>query len=101
MKPLKLLKALEPVRKSSGAVTTWWPQDLGTPSVLGSSNGLQYAYFADRHRLVVDDGKTVKVYDTEAKLISGFTSDDREPLAFQTQDGRQRLSSLKVLSIIL
>ena len=83
------------------ATTTWWPHDLGTPSVLGSANSLRYAYFVDKHCLVVNDGKSLKVYDTDGKSISGFTSDDREPLAFETQDGRQRLSSLKLLSIVL
>ena len=77
MKPMKPMKALEPVRKGSDAAKTWWPHELGTPSVSGSSNDLRYAYFADKHRLAVDDGQQVNVYNTGPKAISGLVPKGR------------------------
>ena len=76
MKPMKPMKPLEPITKGSEAAKSWWPHELGSPSVSGSSNDLRYAYFADGHRLAVDDGKHIKVYDTGGKTISGFSSSD-------------------------
>lgn len=100
MNPLKPMTPMEPIRKGSEAANTWWPQELGTPSVVGSSKGPRYVYFADKHRLAVDDGQVVKIYDTDGKTISRFTSSDRQPLAFQTDDGPQKLASLKLLSVL-
>ena len=95
MKPMKPMKALEPVRKGSDAAKTWWPHELGTPSVSGSSNDLRYAYFADKHRLAVDDGQQVNVYDTGPKAINAFSSSDGKTLMFDTENGPRKLALLK------
>lgn len=96
MKPLKPMKPLEPIRKGSDAANTWWPHALGDPSVSGSSNGLRYAYFAIKHRLAVDDGRNVKLYDTGDQKISGFSAADGSTLTFQTEDGSKKVTSLKL-----
>src|ERR1700712_1835204 len=95
MKPMKPMKSLEPITKGSEAAARWWPQELGKPSVSGSSNDLRYAYFAGKPRLAVDDGQRIKVYDTGGKPISGFSSSDGKTLTFETEDGSRQLSSLK------
>jgi len=91
------MKPLEPITKGSPAAKTWWPDELGSPSVSGSSNDLRYAYFAGKHRLAVDDGQRVKVYDTVGKAISGFSSSDGKTLTFEAEDGTRKLSSLKLV----
>jgi hypothetical protein len=95
MKPIQPMKPLEPITKGSPA--TWWPHELGSPSVSGSSNDLRYAYFAAKHRLAVDDGQHVKVYDTVGKANSGFSSSDGKTLTFESEDGTRKLSSLKLV----
>ena len=97
MKPMKPMKPLEPITKGSEAARSWWPHELGTPSVSGSSNDLRYAYFDAKHRLAVDDGKQIKVYDTGSKPISGFSSSDGKTLTFNTEDGPRKVSSLKLV----
>ncbi len=91
------MKPLEPVTKGSEAAKTWWSHELGTPSVTGSSNDLRYAYFAAVHRLAVDDGQHIKVYDTGGEPISGFASSDGKTLTFDIGEGTRKLSSLKLV----
>jgi hypothetical protein len=94
MKPMKPMKPLEPIRKGSEEANTWWPSELGQPSVSGSSNGLRYAYFSAKHRLAVDDGRKIRLYDTGSENISGFLTSNGRDLALQTADGAKKLSSL-------
>lgn len=95
MKPMKPLKPLEPITKGSEKARSWWPHELGSPGVTGSSNDLRYAYFAGKHRLAVDDGQHVKVYDTDAQKIGGFSSSDGKTLTFDVDGQSRKLSSLK------
>ena len=94
---MKPMKPLEPIRKGSEEANTWWPPELGQPSVSGSSDGLRYAYFSAKHRLAVDDGRKIRLYDTGSKDISGFSASNGRDLTFQTADGAKKLSSLKLL----
>ena len=98
MKPMKPMKPLEPIRRESEEAKKWWPHDLGSPSVSGSSNDLRYAYFADKHRIAVDDGKHVKVYDTGGEHISGFSSSESRVLTLHTAAGLRKLSALTEVS---
>ena len=97
MKPMKPMKPMEPITKGPEAAKSWWPHGLGRPSVTGSSNHLRYAYFAGTHRLAVDDGQHIKVYDTAGQAISGFSSGDGKTLTFDVDGGSRTLSSLKVV----
>ncbi len=67
---------------------------FGSPSATGSSNDLRFADFAGKHRLAFDDGRHVKVYDTGAMSIRGFTSTDGRTLRFDADAPPRRLSSL-------
>ena len=94
---MKPMKPMEPIAKSSEAAKSWWPHELGNPSVTGSSNDLRYAYFASKHRLVVDDGQHIKLYDTGGKSISGFSSSEGKNLTFDMDGSSRKLSSLKLV----
>lgn len=79
----------------------WWPQDLGQPSATGSQNNVKYAYFAGAHRLAVDTGGDVWVYDTQDHQIGGFSQQQGSTggITFSSQFGTVNLSTLPVVSI--
>lgn len=73
----------------------WWPEDLGSPSVIGSSNDTRYAYFVDQRRLAVKSKGRVQLYDTGGRRLSGFSSHADGRLGFDSDTGRGELKSLK------
>ena len=72
MKPMKPMKPMEPMKPMSGG-EKWWPSDLGHPPTTGSQNGLRYAFFADRHRLLIEQDEKLTTYDSGDHLISGVS----------------------------
>ena len=48
-------------------------EGLGEPNSAGGQNDLQYAYFAEKHRLAVSRGGKVEVYDTGDHDITGVS----------------------------
>ncbi len=72
-----------------------WPSGYGVPASSGSQNGMRYAYFPERHRLVVHrDGRST-IYDTGPHRLFGVSqqqSRDRS-LVFTSQDGTVGLES--------
>ena len=78
----------------------WWPAEFGAPSATGSQNNLRYAYFAGAHRLAVDSGGDVWVYDTLDHQIGGFAQQQGSgtSIVFSSQYGTVVLSSLPVVS---
>ena len=93
MKPMKPMKSMEPPDSS------WWPKGLSNPSSSGSQNGVRYAFFAEQHRLAVEQGGKVSQYDTGEHRISGVGqtqgSQGASSLQFTSQDGSLKLDSLK------
>jgi hypothetical protein len=92
MKPMAPLKPMEPMSK-------WWPDDLGHPATVGSQNGLRYAFFPDKQRLLLErDGKCTQ-YDTGDHHISGVSqqASTRQDLVFTSQNGVVKLDELKKL----
>ncbi len=73
----------------------WWPGRYGVPSSSGSQNGMRYACFPDRHRLVVDRDGRIKVYDTGPHLLSGASQAQSQiqSLVFTSQHGSVGLES--------
>ena len=47
--PMQPMKPMEPLR-----FERWWPADLGEPSTAGGQNGLRFAVFPDKRRLLVE-----------------------------------------------
>ena len=77
----------------------WWPQELGTPSAIGSQNTVRYAYFANSHRLAVTTGGQPWVYDTLDHQIGGFGQQQGggQSITFTSQYGTVNLSTLPVV----
>jgi hypothetical protein len=88
MTPMKPLRFSEPVR--------WWPEDLGSPSSLGSQNNVHYAYFRAARRLLLRHGKEITAYDTGDHDISGVAqASDISHARFFSNLGEVDLKSLK------
>lgn len=69
---------------------SWWPDDLGKPTMVGSQNGSKYAYFESSQRLVIMRQGQLKIYDTTGKTLTGVSqqqSNASESLVFQTTQG--------------
>ena len=57
MKPMEGMKPMEPMKPMEWAAP-WWPGDFGSPSSSGAQNGMKYAFFPEKRRLLVErDGK--------------------------------------------
>ncbi len=88
------MKPMAPIKPMKGA-EPWWPKDLGQPSSSGGSNGLRYAFFPDKHRLLIDkDGKTTS-YDSGDHEISGVQQSGGGMPSFTSQNGTVALDELK------
>lgn len=85
---------------SGGGGGSWWPGDLGAPSSTGAQNNLRYAVFPGSHRLAIDRGGRVSLYDTADHLISGVSQAQSgdQTLTFTSQHGLVRLFSLSEVS---
>ena len=92
MEPMKPMKPMEGVKP-------WWPKDLGEPSTSGSQNGMKYAVFPDKRRLLIEEGGSVSTYDSGDHRIGGVSQSDgsSKSLTFSSQDGDVDLGSLKKL----
>ena len=92
MAPMQPMRPMEPMR-----VERWWPADLGEPSASGAQNGLRYAAFPERRRLLVERNGTLETYDSGDHRISGVSqSDGATPsLVFTSQTGPVALDTLR------
>jgi len=90
MEPMKPMEPMAPPER-------WWSGDLGEPSSSGSQNGSRYAFFPERHRLLVERNGKLVTYDSGHHHISGVSQSDSHDrsLAFTSQDGVVRLDELK------
>ncbi len=88
------------VPPAPGSSGDWWPGDLRAPNSTGAQNGVRYAYFAQPHRLAIDVGGTVTVYDTLDHQIGGFSQQQSVggTLSFSSQHGLIDVASLPVVS---
>jgi len=77
----------------------WFPQELGPPSATGAQNNVRYAYFANAHRLAVDSGAEVWVYDTLDHQIGGFSQQQGSSgsLTFASPYGPVNIATLPVV----
>jgi hypothetical protein len=89
------------VPPAPGKSADWWPADLRWPNSTGSQNGVRYAHFAQAHRLVIDVGGKVTVYDTLDHQIGSFSQQQSYggSLSFSSQYGLIDVASLSVISI--
>ncbi|GAC1347767.1 MAG: SHOCT domain-containing protein [Acetobacteraceae bacterium] len=81
---------------SGGASGSWWPEDLGPAAASGAQNDMRYAYFPARHRLAVQDGGQISLYDTKDCDVFGVAQQQGagQSLTFSTNRGPVRLADL-------
>ncbi|MBZ9650034.1 SHOCT domain-containing protein [Sphingobium sp. 3R8] len=77
-----------------------WPVALGNPASSGSQNDMHYAVFPAMHRLAIERGGQITLYDTADHQIIGFGQQqgDGQSLTLTTQYGLVRVDSLAVVS---
>ncbi len=89
-------------RPQTIAGSSWWPEDLGSPSSVGGQNSTRYAYFPNACRIAFDpgNGAPVVLLDTLNNSIGGFSQQQSGPgdpfmgITFSSQFGQFPLSSL-------
>jgi hypothetical protein len=74
----------------------WWPDGFGRPVMRGHVDGVRYAFFRKKHRLLIEHGGDVTIYDSADHHITGVWQQSRpgEPLAFTSQKGLLELEAL-------
>jgi hypothetical protein len=84
-------------QSQSGAGGNWWPDDLGSPSSVGTQNDMRYAYFPQKRRLALFRGGRVEVLDTGEHMISGFGQQQgsSDNITLTSQLGTVPLANLK------
>ena len=95
MEPMAPMKPMEPMQKPAA----WWPEDLGEPSSSGGQKDLRYAFFSDKHRLLIQQNGSVTTYDSGDHEIQGVSqqSGSGSP-TFESQNGTVDLNRLKKLT---
>jgi len=99
MEPMKPMTPMEPMKPMAGG-DKWWPDDLGQPSTSGSQNGMRYAFFPGKRRLLIEQNGKLTTYDSADHQISGVSQKDGQTksLAFTSQKGSVRLDELKQIN---
>ena len=92
------MEPMEPMKPMSSG-EAWWPSDLGKPSTSGSQNDMRYAFFPDKHRLLIETDGKLKIYDSGDHRINGVSQQDShgKSLAFSSQNGTVDLDELKTV----
>ena len=93
MAPMDPMKPMEPLKFDP----PWWPEELGDPSSSGGQNGMRYAFFAQKRRLLVEQDGKKTVYDSADHRISGVSqrSGQTSSLVFTSQSGPVALDTLR------
>lgn len=93
MAPMEPMKPMEPLKFDP----PWWPQELGEPSSSGAQNGMRYAFFPAKRRLLVERNGSKTVYDSGDHQISGVSqqSGGSSSLVFTSQAGPVALDTLR------
>ena len=73
MEPMKPMTRMAPM----GAAERWWPDNMGSPSTSGSQNGMRYAFFRDKRRLMVERDGHLTTYETGDHDIGGVSQAER------------------------
>jgi hypothetical protein len=96
MEPMKPMKPMEPM-KPFASFEKWWPEDLGEASSSGAQNGMRYAFFPEKRRLIIEDDGKRTTYDSAGHQINGVSQQNsgRHSLTFTSQDGLVDLNELE------
>ncbi|ACK50699.1 conserved hypothetical protein [Methylocella silvestris BL2] len=95
MEPMQPMKPMEPMKPMSWG-EKWWPDELGQPSSSGAQNNMRYAFFPQKHRLLIEQDGKLTSYDSGDHQISGVQqSGGSQPPSFTSQNGSVWLEELK------
>lgn len=94
MEPMKPMQPMEPLKPLDHG-NAWWPKELGSPASSGAQDGLRYAFFPDKKRLVVETDGTVRIYDSGDHRISGVRQVGGGTASFTDAGRTVDLSELK------
>ncbi len=96
MKPMAPMEPMKPIEPISGG-TVWWPADLDHTSTSGAQNDQRYAFFPDKHRLLIEQNGRLAIYDSGDHRIGGVAQQASAGprLSFTSQHGPVRLDDLK------
>jgi hypothetical protein len=88
-------------RVDLAAGESWWPAMLGHPSSSGSQNGVRYAYFPDKHRLLLQHGARIDAYDTGEYHLTGVAQQQghSRTITFSTAEGPIPVEHLKCVPL--
>lgn len=97
MKPMEPMKPMQPMKPI--ASDPWWPSDLGEPSSTGAQNDMRYAFFPDKHRLLIERDGRRTLYDSADHKISGVAQQGggERSVTFSSQHGPVKLGDLKAV----
>lgn len=92
------MQIFAPLPRGTRSSNQWWPPELGQPFSSGAQNNIRYAVFP--HRLAVELGGNVTVYDTLDHNIGGVSQQQGgdTSLTFSSQYGTIAVSSLPIVS---
>jgi hypothetical protein len=82
---------------------SWWPASFGHPSSSGAQNGIRYAYFPQRDRLLIQAAGRIDAFDTNGKRINGVSqqqSGHGKDLKFSGPDGEVFLHDLRHVELV-
>jgi hypothetical protein len=96
MKPMKPMEPMKPMAPMKGS-DPWWPQELGQPSTSGGQNDMRYAFFPDKHRLLIERDGKLTTYDSGDHQISGVSQSNGRSPTFSSQNGDVAVDDLKVV----
>jgi hypothetical protein len=76
---------------------SWWPATYGHPSASGGQNGIRYAVFPEKRRLLIQRGARIDCYDTGIYHVSGVGQQQghASTLTFTSRAGEVPLEELK------
>jgi hypothetical protein len=80
---------------------SWWPATLGSPAASGDQNGVRYAYFPDKHRLLLQEGARIDAYDTQDYRLTGVAQQQghTRSITFNSDHGPVPLSQFKCVPL--
>ena len=91
-KPMAIMKPMEPLKCDP----PWWPEELGQAASSGTQNGMRYAFFPQKRRLLVEREGIKTVYDSGDLQISGVSQQSGASwsFVFTSQTGPVALDTL-------
>jgi hypothetical protein len=92
MKPMKPMRSMAAMPSGEA----WWPLDLGNPAISGSQNGVRYAYFPNKRRLLIEREGVLTAYDSAGHRINDVSQQDNPGKlpVFTSDHGEVRLDRL-------